>query len=114
MLRGTGNLTTERAAYLEEMRKQLQLPEDKAQKIIREVRPAAAPLAVLLGWALCRGPPGRMHPRRPPTYRPPPAQLRTEMVGVTAALEEAGGEKWTIDRVLDSHKKGIDVKKVRV
>ena len=32
----------------------------------------------------------------------------------TAALEEAGGEKWTIDRVLDSHKKGIDVKKVRV
>jgi hypothetical protein len=31
-------LTPERTAYLEDLRKQLSLPEDKAQKIIREVR----------------------------------------------------------------------------
>lgn len=38
MLRATGQLTPERKAYLDDMRKQLQLPEDKAEKIIREVR----------------------------------------------------------------------------
>lgn len=38
VLRATGQLTPERKAYLDDMRKQLQLPEDKADKIIREVR----------------------------------------------------------------------------
>jgi hypothetical protein len=38
VLRGTGALTPERQAYLEDMRKQLSLPQDKADKIIREVR----------------------------------------------------------------------------
>jgi hypothetical protein len=37
-LRAPGPLTPERTAYLEDLRKQLSLPEDKAQKIIREVR----------------------------------------------------------------------------
>ncbi|GBF94257.1 110 kDa translocon of chloroplast envelope inner membrane [Raphidocelis subcapitata] len=73
VLRGTGAMSPERAAYLEEMRKQLSLPQDKADKIIREIR--------------------------------------TEMVGATAALEEAGGQKWTTERVLEAHKEGIDVKK---
>jgi hypothetical protein len=33
------------------------------------------------------------------------------MVGASAALEEAGGQKWTVDRVLEEHKAGTDVKK---
>jgi len=38
VLRGTGTLSPERQSYLEEMRKQLKLPQDKAEKVIREVR----------------------------------------------------------------------------
>lgn len=42
MLRGSGQLTPERTKYLEEMRAQLQVPQDKAAKIIREVRACLA------------------------------------------------------------------------
>jgi hypothetical protein len=38
VLRGTGTLSPERASYLEEMRKQLRVAQDKADKVIREVR----------------------------------------------------------------------------
>lgn len=31
---------------------------------------------------------------------------------MTAALDESGGQKWTVERVLEAHKEGIDVKKV--
>jgi hypothetical protein len=38
VLRGSGSLTPERKQYLEELRNQLSVSQDKADKIIREVR----------------------------------------------------------------------------
>ncbi|KIY96976.1 hypothetical protein MNEG_10986 [Monoraphidium neglectum] len=73
VLRGTGTLSPERSAYLEEMRRQLSLPQDKADKIVREVR--------------------------------------SEVLGSTAALEEAGGQKWTVERVLQAHRDGVDMER---
>jgi hypothetical protein len=35
--------------------------------------------------------------------------VRTEVLGASAALEEATGQKWTVDRVLQAHKEGLDV-----
>ncbi|KAI8462392.1 MAG: hypothetical protein J3K34DRAFT_448722 [Monoraphidium minutum] len=73
-LRGPGSGSNPQVtAYLEDMRKQLQLPEDKANKIIREIR--------------------------------------TEVMGASAALDDAGGQKWTVERVLEAHKEGVDVQK---
>jgi hypothetical protein len=40
-----------------------------------------------------------------------PKQIRTEVVGAAAALEEAGGEKWTAERALQAAKDGVDVAK---
>jgi len=38
VLRGSGSLTPERKQYLDELRTQLSISQDKADKIIREVR----------------------------------------------------------------------------
>ncbi|KAI8475724.1 MAG: hypothetical protein J3K34DRAFT_517150 [Monoraphidium minutum] len=73
VLRGTGSLSPERASYLDAMRKQLSLPQDKADKIVKEVR--------------------------------------SEVLGASAALEEAGGQKWTVDRVMQAHKDGVDIER---
>lgn len=141
VLRGTGSITPEREAYLEQMRQQLSLPEDKAKKIIREVgggRAMRAAARVKSGTARARGlvccpaarhaagsgaaqPPGPTcwrlralpHPECLPGWRRRAPQIRTEMVGASAALEESGGEKWTIARVLEEDGKGTDLKKVR-
>lgn len=46
VLRGSGSLTPERKQYLEELRNQLSVSQDKADKIIREVRcPVKEPAA---------------------------------------------------------------------
>jgi len=32
------------------------------------------------------------------------------VLGASAQMEEAGGQKWTVERVLQAHKEGIDLK----
>jgi hypothetical protein len=55
-------------------------------------------------------------PRRSPTFPAKTAsfspfpQVRTEVLGAGAGLEEAGGQKWTVERVLQAHKEGLNVK----
>jgi len=133
VLRGTGSLSPERQAYLEDMRKQLSLPQEKADKIIREVGDLdldpGCGLAERAEGCCCDQlhedststptplrPPPHLPPTHPLTLQPPtpkrrPQQIRTEVMGASAALEGTGGQKWTVERVVEAHKEGIDVKK---